>query len=98
TLPLRKSRDIRLMMSSANAPMCCSLVNMIKLFMKKCGKKLMNTAGGKVTFGIKRKIGDLYLEQLTISSVHNKAGEIRNYVGMFTVVDEASSENPPACR
>src|SRR5699024_8277431 len=38
----------------------------------------------------KKKNGDLYLEQLTISSVHNKAGEIRNYVGMFTVVDEAS--------
>src|SRR5699024_944359 len=37
----------------------------------------------------KKKNGDLYLEQLTISSIHNKAGEIRNYVGMITIVDEA---------
>jgi diguanylate cyclase (GGDEF)-like protein/PAS domain S-box-containing protein len=46
----------------------------------------------------RRKSGDLYAEQLTITAVRDEAGELRHYVGQFTDITAAKAQQEQLAR
>ncbi|WP_243449866.1 PAS domain-containing protein [Neobacillus terrae] len=56
------------------------------VFIEKCGRIFSKNGIWNGEIWNKRKNGESYKEDLTITAIKNEAGETQNYVGMFTEI------------